>query len=62
MTKKDYIAIAAILRKLGEQGAHCFDNSLDRLNIAHHFADILQRDNARFDRRRFMAASLPTTD
>lgn len=59
MTKKDYIAIAEVLRELGNAGVRSFDSAEDCIAIAHAFADILQRDNPRFDRARFVLACVP---
>ena len=59
MTKKDYSAIAAVLRQLGEEGSHCFDDGRDRQHIAYAFGRVLARDNSRFDMDRFIRAALP---
>ena len=48
MSRKDYIAIAAILRTMP-------DDAL-RAEVAERFATLLKRDNAAFDRARFLAA------
>lgn len=62
MTKKDYIAIAAVLRFLGTESTACFDSPDDREHIAQEFANMLARDNPRFDRTRFVKAALPVED
>lgn len=50
MTKKDYVAIAALL------AGYPFTDDQDRISLAHRAADMLQRDNPRFDRTRFLQA------
>jgi hypothetical protein len=50
MTKKDYIEIARIIN------TQPFTDPQDKVNLAHAFASMLARDNARFDRARFLAA------
>jgi len=32
------LTVAEVLRELGEDGAHCFDSSQDRVSIAERFA------------------------
>jgi hypothetical protein len=52
MTRKDYVMIADILK--GQQKAH---NDLETIEeIAYNFADVLEEDNPRFDRHRFLVA------
>lgn len=58
MTKKDYIKIAEVLHDLGQEGARCFDDSIDRLEIARYFARMLSVDNPRFDTGKFMKAAV----
>jgi hypothetical protein len=57
MSRKHYIAVAAML-KLNKPGKE-FD--LDALcawqNIVHGLADLFKADNAAFDRSRFLAAA-----
>ena len=48
MTRKDYIAVAAILRDYVPYHL--------RANVAHGFVVIFSRDNPRFDAMRFMGA------
>lgn len=60
MTKKDYIVIAAVIRDGAlinlETLRDVEVNSLTRLQIARTMANMLARDNSRFDRDRFLAA------
>lgn len=52
MTRKDYVMIADILK--GQQKAH---NDLETIEeIAYSFADVLEEDNPRFDRHKFLVA------
>lgn len=56
MTRKDYIAIAKMIHAT----INSFDNG-DRAEIgaemaARNIADVMQQDNARFDRARFLKA------
>lgn len=53
MTKKDYIAIARVLKsaEFAESTAN-----MTRDYIAREMATMLARDNSRFDRDRFLAA------
>lgn len=55
MTKKDYIAIAAAIREQVDADANKGGHSITRA-IADRIADACARDNARFDRGRFLAA------
>ena len=57
MTKKDFILIAGVLRSLGQDSAHCFDNADDRIAIAMRFADALNETNPNFDGIRFINAA-----
>lgn len=62
MTKKDYAAIAAIIRAAHEKEAG-WRPSTSLLNIARDLADHCANDNERFDRARFMlACGLKATD
>lgn len=45
MTRKDYIKIAAIIKARGAD-----------VDLANDFADLLEDDNERFDRERFLTA------
>ena len=60
MTRKDYVAIAAILAKRGCHIAqdHTFAEGWHAATsaITHAMADMLARDNAAFDRARFIKA------
>ena len=61
MTKKDYVAIAKILSdaqfiNLTTQGEVAV-NTDTRRRIAFSLANVMQADNARFDRARFLSAS-----
>ena len=49
MTKKDYIAIARVIEDINSRKATGY-------RIAEIFADMLYRDNDRFDRDRFLLA------
>ena len=59
MTRKDYIAIAAVFNARAQM-ARNIQNSASRLThyteIMGDMADMLARDNARFDRSRFLKA------
>lgn len=57
MTRKDFVLIAEVLKKLGQDEAHCFDSHADRIAIADRFADALRQTNESFDRGRFMEAA-----
>lgn len=50
MTKKDYIAIAAVVK------SQSFTDPQDKTNLAHALASMLRQDNDRFDRDRFLDA------
>jgi hypothetical protein len=58
MTRKDYVLIAAALKAANtpfcNYGA---DGKTAHANCAHQIADMLARDNPRFDRTRFLAAA-----
>lgn len=51
MTKKDYIAIAAVIKVANNQG----DTATCKF-IARNIADVFQSDNSKFDRARFLRA------
>ncbi len=59
MTRKDYVAIAAAIKARTEM-ARNIQNSAVRLThykeLTGDIADVLARDNSRFDRARFLAA------
>lgn len=73
MTRKDYVAIAAAIRTVVVQttdarkileaagktaSAHHADGKLSgAYAIAHVLADVMERDNPRFDRAKFIAAT-----
>jgi hypothetical protein len=59
MTRKDYILLAAALRSTRDSYAPHWDANLFRACTDHAkaVADVLARDNARFDRQRFLAAA-----
>ena len=56
MTRKDYVAIAAVIH--GEISCHAnnAEVSLCARNIALSLADVMRRDNPRFDRTKFYTA------
>jgi hypothetical protein len=54
MTKKDFIAIAALVYCLDP---HVVDDDIKR-HIAFYFADFLATQNPNFDRQRFVLACL----
>lgn len=55
MTRKHYVAVAAILA--GERALATTDEQRRMTdNIARSIADVFKRDNGRFDRERFYAA------
>lgn len=64
MTKKDYIAIAAVIKHARKEWIELNDHSADYQTavgdaiegVATDIADMLQRDNDRFDRDRFLEA------
>jgi hypothetical protein len=51
MTQKDYIAIAAVLRKAGPNMGHAVFQ-----NLVHEFADACKKDNPRFKESLFRQA------
>ena len=51
MTRKDYIAIAAVFKVRKDR-----DNADALREIAYDLADVFKRDNPNFDRARFLAA------
>lgn len=57
MTRRDFILIAEVLKNLGEEAAHCFDNGHDRYAIADRFASALAATNPAFDAGRFIDAA-----
>ena len=58
MTRKDYIAIAAIIAEKRWPSANLRMTEDELLNeLAHEFADMLAEDNPRFDRGRFLEAA-----
>lgn len=59
MTRRDYVLIAGVLKSLGQDEAHCFDNEEDRTAIAMRFADALSAENPAFDGIRFIQATIP---
>jgi hypothetical protein len=61
MTKKDYVAIAEAIRVnvrevIGIDGRRI--NILRPHEVADYLADIMEEDNERFDRKRFMEACM----
>ena len=52
MTRRDYVAIAAAIKDAGER----FNMDGAGQYIASRLADMLVRDNPRFDRKRFLIA------
>ena len=57
MTRRDYVLIADVLKSLGQDAAHCFDDEGDRESIARRFAEALSDANPNFDHSRFIAAA-----
>ena len=53
MTRKDYVAIAAAIK---DTPNNCGTETM-RYRIAFAIADVMARDNPRFDRARFLAAA-----
>lgn len=62
MTRRDYILISSVLRKLGNDAAQCFDNEEDRYTIAAAFAYALRAEFPNFDEQRFINAAILPTD
>ena len=62
MTKREYIAVAAILNTHGKASTVSQSSANERVEgIAHDLADLFQKDNPRFDRDRFsIAAGVPS--
>lgn len=60
MTKKDYVLIAEVLKRMAEDKAYCFDNYEDVKKIAGRFCNVLKKENPKFDENRFIQACLPT--
>jgi hypothetical protein len=62
MTRKDYVAIAAAIKaaRADITGKEPDEHHIDMLDgtslSAEHIAEVLKRDNPRFDRARFFAA------
>lgn len=59
MTRKDYVLIAAALKRARVQGAYSHDEHM-RAGVdfaASCVADALAQENARFDRERFLKAA-----
>lgn len=56
MTRKDYIVLAAAIKKSGDiwDAENIYQSH--RTDIASEIADTLARDNSRFDNVRFLAA------
>lgn len=54
MTRKDYVLIAEVLRNFPTYEGQPVD---DRDAMAYDFADRLEAENPRFDRRRFLVAA-----
>ena len=55
MTRKDYVAIAAAIRKEVDAGPNKNGHTITQ-KIAENIADVMIRDNQRFDRSRFFKA------
>lgn len=55
MTKKDYVAIAAVFTELLDEGHPARVEDGVKMT-ANRMSDMLARDNPRFDRNRFLAA------
>jgi hypothetical protein len=56
MTRKDYVAIAAAIRRIMDSNGR---NDVEKgavSDAAHYIADAMRDDNARFDRARFLEA------
>lgn len=53
MTRKDYVTIARIIR---DHPTNTPAARYDIEGIARHFADVLEYENSRFDRKRFLTA------
>lgn len=62
MTKRDYVAIAQAFLAAraditGKEPEECHTDMLDGTSLAaEHIADVMQRDNPRFDKARFLKA------
>lgn len=58
MTRKDYVAIAAALRQFymddERESIHTASGAVEY--VAHNIANVMARDNPRFDRQRFLRA------
>lgn len=55
MTRKDYIAFAALLKDQREVNDKPHNNAVDLTAVA--MCDLFVRDNPRFDRERFLKAA-----
>ena len=65
MTRKDFIAIAAVIRRhrkanleMGDPGSLLYLLATDK-KLSIDLADVLAKSNPRFDRERFLAACDP---
>jgi hypothetical protein len=56
MSKKDYEALAAVLKAAWDEWQYSHDGARAVQDIATGIADKLQADNPRFDRQRFLNA------
>lgn len=56
MTRKDYVAIAAALKAISAEYAHSVDYEQGVGAAVIAVADVMARDNPRFDRGRFLKA------
>jgi len=62
MSKKDYIIIANTLSDVFNANAYCLDNATDKLSVVFAFINALEKENPRFDAKRFVTACLDTED
>jgi hypothetical protein len=64
MSKQNYVAIAAILKRVGETHSESLDPYLADgvAAVTAQLADYFGQDNPRFDRERFLAAAKPDPD
>lgn len=56
MSRKDYVALAAVIAGEVASAAGNKDKLRTSSNIARSMADVFKRDNPRFDRERFYVA------
>jgi hypothetical protein len=56
MTRKDYVLIAEIIGDLMKDFNNGGDDSISLSLVAHELSDVLEADNPRFDRARFLDA------